>query len=250
MAGLRLGFVGTGTIAAAVVRGLAREGHAITVSERGARHSAALAAEIPDLAVAGNQGVVDASDVVFLGLLPEAAPEILSGLLVRPGQRVISFMAGVDLAEVAALCAPAGASALMLPFPGIAQGGSPILAMGDTDLVAQIFGSTNTVFTVPDAAQMQTYLSAQAVLSPAVAMVGAAAEWMAARGVDAGTGEAFLRLLVGSSLQSSACAPMIAALNTPGGYNQRLRVHMEQAGTPEALKAGLDALAGDKSEGN
>ena len=200
--------------------------------------------------MADNQGVVDASDVVFLGLLPDAAPEILGGLRFRAGQRVISFMAGVDLAEVAALCAPAGASALMLPFPGIAQGGSPVLAMGDTDLVARIFGGANTVFTVPDAARMQTYLSAQAVLSPAVAMVGNAAEWMAGRGVDPEMGEAFLRLLVGSSLQTSGCAPLIEALNTPGGYNQRLRVHMEQAGTPEALKAGLDALAGDKSEGD
>ncbi|MBN8293114.1 NAD(P)-binding domain-containing protein [Rhodobacter sp. NTK016B] len=240
---MRLGFVGTGTIASAVVRGLARDGHRITVSERSARHSAALAAEIPDLVVADNQGVVDASDVVFLGLLPDAAPEILSALRFRAGQRVISFMAGVDLAEVAALCAPAGASALMLPFPGIAQGGSPVLAMGDTDLVARIFGGANTIFTVPDAAQMQTYLSAQAVLSPAVAMVGNAAEWMAGRGVDPEMGEAFLRLLVGSSLQTSGCAPLLEALNTPGGFNQRLRVHMEEAGTPETLKAGLDRLA-------
>jgi len=35
---------------------------------------------------------------------------------------------------------------------------------------------------------------------------------------------------------------LLAALNTPGGYNQRLRQHMDQEGVPTILAAGLDAL--------
>ncbi|MGR3696939.1 MAG: NAD(P)-binding domain-containing protein, partial [Roseovarius sp.] len=40
---MRLGFLGTGTIAEAVVRGLAPDGHQITVSERSAVRAARLA---------------------------------------------------------------------------------------------------------------------------------------------------------------------------------------------------------------
>lgn len=238
---MRLGVLGTGTIAEAVVRGLAPDGHAITVSERSATRAERLAAEFPNVSVATNQDVLAASEIVFLGLMAEHAPEVLRGLRFRPDQRVVSFMAGLSLEEVGRLVAPARAEAVMLPFPGIAQGGSPILALGDAAVIETLFAPANTVYGLRDAAELEAYLCAQALLSPAVQMVGVAAEWL---GGETAQGEAFLRHLVGSSLMSGECQSMLAALNTAGGYNQRLRQHMEAAGMREALTEGLDRLAG------
>jgi len=234
---MRVGFLGTGSMAEAVVRGLAPSGHQITVSERNALRAARLAGDFANVSVVGNQGVVDASEVVFLGLMAEQAAEVLGGLRFRDDQRVVSFMAGMPLEDVAALVAPARAEAVMLPYPGIAEGGSPILALGDVGVIEALFAPANTVYALRDAAELEAYLCAQAVLSPAVQMVGVAAEWL-------GGGEAFLRHLVGSSLMSGECQPMLDALNTEGGYNQRLRQHMEVAGMREALCEGLDRLAG------
>lgn len=238
---MRLGVLGTGTIAEAVVRGLAPDGHQITVSERSAVRAARLAGEFANVTVARNQGVVDASEVVFLGLMAEQAAEVLGGLRFRADQRVVSFMAGMAIEEVSVLVAPARAVAVMLPYPGIAQGGSPILALGDVAVIEALFAPANTVYRLRDAVELEAYLCAQAVLSPAVQMVGVAAEWL---GGETAQGEAFLRHLVGSSLMSGACAPMLAALNTAGGYNQRLRQHLEAAGMREALRDGLDRLGG------
>jgi len=238
---VRLGFLGTGTIAEAVVRGLAPDGHQITVSERSAVRAARLAAEFPNVSVATNQGVVAASEVLFLGLMAEDAPEVLRALRFQPDQRVVSFMAGLSLEEVGPLVAPARAEAVMLPFPGIARGGSPILALGEVGVIEALFAPANTVYALRDAAELEAYLCAQAVLSPAVQMVGVAAEWL---GGETAQGEAFLRHLVGSSLMSGECQSMLAALDTAGGYNQRLRQHMEAAGMREALRDGLDRLGG------
>lgn len=238
-----LGFIGTGTIAAAVVRGIAGDGHRITVSERGRAQAAALAAEC-GVTVTPNQGVVDASEVVFLGLLPDTAPGILRDLRFREGQAVVSFIAGLSLEALAPLIAPARAAAVMLPFPGIAQGGSPILALGDTALIDRLFGARNSVFALRDGADLDAYICAQAVLSPAVSLVARAGDWLESRGSDRVAGEAFLRALVGSSLLGSECRTMLEALNTPGGYNQRLRQHMEGAGMGDALTRGLDDLEG------
>ena len=49
-------------------------------------------------------------------------------------------------------------------------------------------------------------------------------------------------MLVSTSLQASGCADLIGALNTPGGYNQRLRLHMEEAGLRSSLAEGLSKL--------
>lgn len=107
-------------------------------------------------------------------------------------------------------------------------------------MIAAFFALANAVYGLRDAAELEAYSCAQAVVSPAVQMVGVAAEWL---GGEAAQGEAFLRHLVGSSLMSGECQSMLAALNTAGGFNQRLRQHMEAAGMREALTEGLDRLA-------
>lgn len=238
---MRLGFIGTGTIASAVVEGIAGEDHQITVSQRSRARSADLAARL-GVGVAENQGVVDASDVVFLGLLPDQAATVLPGLTFRPDQQVISFIAGLSLDALAPLISPAAPVATMLPFPGIAKGGSPIIALGQTDLIDAIFGANNSVYAVANDTELTAYLCAQAVLSPAVKLVADAARWIAPQVGDPQQAEDFLRVLVGSSLMANDLAPLLQALNTPGGYNARLREHMDAAGTPQALAKGLDAL--------
>ena len=64
---MRIGVIGTGTIATAVVRGIAPDGHQITVSARSAANARALAEAFATVAIAENQAVLDASDVVLIG---------------------------------------------------------------------------------------------------------------------------------------------------------------------------------------
>ncbi len=239
---MRLGFIGTGVIASAVVRGLAGQGHEIRVSARSKARSAALAAEIAEVQIAPLQEILDHSEIVFLGLMAEVAPQILEELSFPAGVRIVSLMAGPDLEQVASLVAPAQATAVMMPFPGIAQGGSAIMALGDTTLLEQIFAPRNTVFALRDAAELEAYLCAQAVLSPVAQLTSAASTWLGGRVADPGQAEAFLRMLISSSLTAGPAEDLIEALNTPGGYNQRLRVHMEEAGMTQQLTAGLDKL--------
>ncbi|PTV97536.1 coenzyme F420-dependent NADP oxidoreductase-like protein [Rhodobacter aestuarii] len=239
---MRIGVIGTGSIASAVVRALAPEGHEITVSERGRAYSAALAAEFANVTVAANAQVVEAADLILIGLLPEHAEAALGTLTFREGQQVISLMADVPLDQVATLVAPASVKTVMLPYPSLPAGGTPIMVLGETALVETLLGARNTVFALRDRAELGAYLAAQAVLSPATQLVAEAANWLAPHLQDPARGEAFLRMLVSSSLAAGPGAELLASLNTEGGYNQGLRQHMERAGMVTALHEGLDAL--------
>ena len=240
---MRIGVIGCGTIARATVEGIVHDGHDIIVSDRSAHHAAFLSNTYDNVRIADNQGVVDASDVLFLGLMAEVAPDVLGPLTFREGQIAITFMAGASLEEADALVRPARATAIMMPFPGIAQGGTPIMMYGDTDIVTDIFGARNSIFPVRNADEMAAYLSAQAVLSPVTRMVSDAADWLGDRVADKNQGEAFLRELIASNLSAIDCASLLEALNAPGGYNQRLRLHMEAQGMTPALKDGLSKMA-------
>ncbi len=239
---MKIGVIGCGVIASAVVQGIANDGHEIIVSERSAHYSKDLSDRFASVSVARNQQVIDASDVVFLGLMADASKDILPGLDFRDGQKVITFMAGASLEEVDSMVRPARAVALVLPFPGIAQGGSPVLLQGEVPLVREIFGRSNTVYVTQNAAEMDAYLSAQAVLSPVARLVGDAAGWIEGKVGDAEQAEAFLRHLVASNLENMNSETLIEALNAEGGYNQRLRQHMENQGMRGDLRSGLDAL--------
>lgn len=192
---MRIGVIGCGAIASAVVRGIADDGHQITISERSRTHARTLAETFDNVTVTDNQGVVDASDVMFLGLMAEAARDVLGALRFRKDQRVITFMAGATLEDAGVMVRPARAVAIMMPFPGIAQGGSPIMMQGNAMLVDEIFGSRNSVFPLKDADEMAAYLCAQAVLSPVACMISDAANWLGEQVSDKAKGEAFLRTL-------------------------------------------------------
>ncbi|WP_293576418.1 NAD(P)-binding domain-containing protein [Phaeobacter sp.] len=239
---MRLGFLGCGAIASAVVRGLAGQGHHIVLSHRSEAQSHQLSELFDDVTRSNNQSVVDQSDVLFLGLMAEAAVACLPELTFRPEQKVVSFMAGASLEQVADMVAPAVASAVMMPFPGIAVGGSPIMAMGDTGLVSDIFAPKNTVFALNGPEELETYLAAQAVLSPVVQLLEDTASWASEQGCPKDPLELFLRCLVANSLQSSSCATLLDTLNTPGGFNQRLRQHLEAKGLKSDLRDGLNSL--------
>lgn len=239
---MRIGVIGCGTIASAVVRGIADDDHQITISRRSARHAEALAGKFHNVTIADNQGVVDESDVVFLGLMAEVAPEVLGDLQFRDGQQIITFMAGATLEEVDAMVRPARAVAIMMPFPAISEGGSPIMMHGDARPIEEIFGARNSIFPLGTSEEMAAYLCAQAVLSVVARLVGDASEWLGDRVSDKPQGDAFLRALVASNLSATESNTLIEALNAPGGYNQRLRLHMEASGMADALKRGLDDL--------
>ncbi|MFB2608410.1 NAD(P)-binding domain-containing protein, partial [Rhizobium phaseoli] len=87
-----IGFVGTGAITEAMVRGLlAAPAYAseVHVSPRSAHIAATLAEEFAAVRIAGdNQIVVDRSDMVFLAIRPQLAEEVVRALSFRKGQMV------------------------------------------------------------------------------------------------------------------------------------------------------------------
>lgn len=245
---MRIGFIGTGVIASAVVEGIAGDGHAIWVSQRSRAVSAQLAGRFGNVSVAGNQGVVDAGDVICLGLMADAAAEVLAPLEFRAGQVVFSFIAGLSLEALQAMVAPARAEAIVIPFPAIARGGSPVLCCPGSELAEAVFGAGNEVIDLGSEEDLASYMAVQAILSPVVKILAEGVDWLTARTGDAAGAERFLRLLVGGGLMAAplekpgALAEMLEALNTEGGLNASLREHMGQAGSYDALRTGLDAL--------
>lgn len=245
---MRIGILGTGTISSAVVAGIAGDGHRITVSRRNLARSTALAAQFPNVAVAENQAVLDQSDLVLIGLMPEVARATLPGLNFHADHIVASFMADIPLSEVAQMTFPARVEAVVIPFPAIASGGSPVLVCPPSETIAQVFGANNHIIEIKDELDLTSYMAAQALMSPVVKQLVETVDWMALRTGDPDGAERFLRILIGGALTAApfdrpgALTGLLQDLNTKGGLNATLREHFGQNGVYDQLRNGLDQL--------
>src|SRR5262245_11322678 len=106
---MTLGFVGTGTITAAMVRGLHRAGfdRPLVLSPRNAELAAKLAAECTNVSIgSSNQDVLDQCETVFIAVTPQVVDEVMAGLRFEPRHRVVSLVATVSMRRLSELVEP------------------------------------------------------------------------------------------------------------------------------------------------
>ncbi|SEW37633.1 pyrroline-5-carboxylate reductase [Aliiroseovarius sediminilitoris] len=244
----RIGFIGTGEIAAAMVAGLTGRGHQILVSERNGAMAAALAAQFSDVTIAPNDQVVADSDTVFLCLLADVARKVVPDLPFRDDHRVISVMVDVPLADLRMLCAPVNEIAITIPLPSIAVGGSALPVYPDSMALRSLFADTDMIIPCQSEVALNAHFAATALASPILDQMREGARWLAALTGDQTASEQYLATVFAGFLRSMTENPetsftdLLDSLATEGGLNAAMRAHMREAGVVDALADGLDAL--------
>lgn len=253
---MRLGFLGTGEITTALVRGLHGQDHQFLVSPRNAQVAAMLAAEVPGLIVVPNEDVVENADVVFLCLLASTAWEVLPGLPFRAGQTVISVMVDAPLAKLRAVCSPVKEIAIAIPLPPIATGGCPLPVYPASPILDTLYGAKNLVLPQPSETALNAHLGVSAMCSPVLDQLLTAIDWLAAHTGDPAAAEAYVAAMIRGYLPERAAQGDLAAalkkLSTEGGLNATLGAAMAPA--KHDLRHGLDGFRTrlglkDKNEG-
>ena len=101
---MKLGFIGTGNISSDVVTGICKSKisfQKIIVSPRNRKKSKKLKKNFKKITIAkSNQEVIDKSDWVFLGVLPEVGEKILPKLNFRSNQTIVSFISTINYVEL------------------------------------------------------------------------------------------------------------------------------------------------------
>ena len=244
---MRVGFIGTGKIAAAMVQGLAGRGHDIWVSERNADMAQKLANTLPDVSIGTNAEVVAGSDVVFLCLLADVASTVLPDLQFRADQSVISVMVDVPFGQVQRVCAPATDIAMTIPLAAVAVGGSMLPVFPASSALTVLFGETDHVFAVKSEQDLNAHFAGTALAAPILDIMRTGAAWLGQQTGDVAAAETYVRGIFAGFMNQMAQEgvgfdPLLKGLGTEGGLNASLKSHMRQAGTHKALEAGLDAL--------
>lgn len=246
----RLGFIGTGAITAHMVRGLKGSDlrdWPVLLSPRYAETAAALAASLPGVTVAAdNQAVIDGSDIVVLAVLPQTAEAIITPLRFQPHQRIISLVAGLDIAVLRGWTGLDRVTrAIPMPFVEQRCGVTPILPPDEE--AATLFRALGGCIELTTRADFDSYATASALMSSYFGIAEIARDWLVAKGLDPRDAELYFRNLFGSLGDILRQSPqgfteLRTSHATRGGLNEQVFATFIAAGGDAAIRKGLDAV--------
>lgn len=255
---MRIGFIGVGSIARAIVEGLCGtdDPPELLLSPRSASVAAGLAERFAAASVcASNQDVVDGAEVVFLALRTEHCAEVVAGLRFRPGQIVVNVMASIGLEQLRGML---DADATRDTPPAVVRA-MPLQEVRERDCITIVYPAHPVVeglfdvlggsLPVGDEAAFTAFCGLTATMSAHYAYLASLAKWAVRQGIPGDDAERFLRNLfagVGRSLreEGTTLAELQEAHETPGGANERVRQRWFEPAAP-ALDAVLDDLLTD-----
>lgn len=243
-----IGILGTGQLAEMMVRGLQGSDYHFVLSPRGAETGVRLAARYGCEIAASNQEVVDRSEGVFVALPAAQGMEELSRLGFRPGQPVLSAMAGTRARVLAEAIRPASGDMAMMPGYANALRIGPSILFPGTPFWRAFLGQVGPVHVLETEGQFVAAASFGAFSGASFAWMAAIIDWFAAQGLPPD----LARSLVAATLRGNAdvllregrsLADIRESVATPGGITELL---LDRLGDTEGLQAwarGLDAVA-------
>jgi pyrroline-5-carboxylate reductase len=249
---MTLGFIGTGTMTAAMVTGLNAGGagsRAIMLSPRNPAVAAEIAGRYKGVSIAkSNQEVLDKCDTVILAVRPQIAESVLADLRFRAEHRLISIVATFGVDKLRKITAPATRVTRAVPFPSAAMRESPTAIYPHDAEAMELFASVGTPFAVDTEKEFESLTAAGATVASYFAFADTVASWLAERGISPLVARDYVSQVFPALKESVAEAPassfreMATSHATVGGLNEQLLRHLEERKIFTALTEALDGV--------
>ncbi|MBA4777873.1 pyrroline-5-carboxylate reductase [Agrobacterium salinitolerans] len=249
----KIGFIGTGAITDAMVRGLLAKPAAVPhvmVSQRSADISARLAADFPQVIVSGdNQAIVDGCDTVMLAIRPQIAEEVIRSLRFRDAQKVISVVAATGREKLLDWIGADVRLAQAIPLPFVARRkGVTAIYPADTDTAA-IFNVLGNAVECETKAEYDLLAAASALMATYFGIMQTTTEWLAENGLPEEKARSYITplfaglsevaVLAGSKADFSETSREFA---TKGGLNEQVLLDFNGKGGSRTLKEALSRV--------
>ncbi|MBR3164870.1 MAG: NAD(P)-binding domain-containing protein [Lachnospiraceae bacterium] len=253
-----LGFVGTGTINSALVKGFCRfaaPAYPIVVSPQYEKNAKELKELFPDRVTVAQsiQEVVDKADWVIVAVLPGAAEEVYSGTKFRPEQKVINLIPTASFEQIREWIGETAVLAHIIPLVFVADVRGPIVLCPDHAEVRALLepiGDVVAVNTRQEAALLQDVTGLEA---PFFTLESEILKWCTGRGLDERTAllymsSFFKAMAAQSQIVTPARVHALADEFTPGGLNWLGKVHLtEETDSIAQWITALDRIADKNS---
>ncbi|MBN5495443.1 NAD(P)-binding domain-containing protein [Pseudomonas aeruginosa] len=255
-----IGVLGVGDLTEKVVRGLRRGGYSapIYLSPRNSEKAERLARDFDCEVLPDNQSVVDAAQILLLGVRPDSLESLARSVDIGPRHQLISFIAGATHRELMRLFGTDKSIRVMLSYAAETNNTTVVLNPPGGDVEA-LFSSLGTLVPVEQEKQFELATVAACMNGWFYFLLHDLHRWVTDKGLDPDQGR---KLVLGSLSdciayarlrEDQSLADLGKSIATSGTYTalglEMLGLHQANAAWSAACEVVLDALLAKSEEG-
>ena len=249
---MRLGFIGTGKITSSVITGICNSKISfkkILVSPRNKSVAQKLKKQFKKVLIAkNNQEIVNSCNWVFLAVTPKVGKKILPSLKFRSNQKVISFIATINLAQLKKTLGNKIKIVRAIPLPPISLKKGPVPIYPPDKQVKGFFDKIGTTIEIKNERLSKNFWATSAMMAPFYEILKVLSDWLVKRGIKRNEAQKYITsLFVALSVDSvnnsiKHLKHLVADSQTPGGLNEQAVKGLRRAKFYKSLEKSLNTI--------
>ncbi|WP_072090679.1 pyrroline-5-carboxylate reductase [Candidatus Pelagibacter communis] len=249
---MNLGFIGTGTIAIAVIKGIFKSNISfkkIYISERNKKNSQKLKKIYNKvLVLKKNQEIIDKCDWVFLSVTPSVGKKIIKELKFKSSQTLISFISTITLSELKKAVKVKAKIVRAIPLPPISLKKGPVPICPPNSKVRKFFDQLGTTVEIKNEKSSINFWSTSGMMAPFYEILRVMTDWLVKRGVKRNNAQKYITSLF-LALSEDAfenskdnLKNLVKESQTPKGLNEQGIKELTKAGFYKSLEKTLNSI--------
>ncbi len=248
---MNLGFIGTGNIVSDVITGIKKSKFSykkIIVSPRNKKKAQFLKRRFKKIIIAkDNQTVINMSDWVFLGVLPQVGENILPKLKFQKNQTVISFMSTTNYSKLKKLIRKKVTIVRAIPMPPIRLGKGPIAIFPPNRRIKIFFDNIGTTIEIKNEKLSKNFWAISGTMASFYELLNVLSNWLIRKKTNKSDAQKYVTSLYSALaelalLNSSKPLKNLVNEQTPGGLNWQGVNELKKLGYYRLLEKSLKKI--------
>jgi len=249
---MKLGFIGTGKIASSVITGICTSKisfQKIIVSPRNRNISQKLKKRFRKVYIAkNNQEVVDKCNWIFLSVTPKVGKKILSKLNYRSNQKIISFIATIELNQLKKMVNKKAKIVRAIPLPFISLKKGPVPIYPPDKQVKSFFDKIGTTIEIKSEKTSKNFWVTSGMMAPFYEMIKVLSDWLVKKGIKRNEAQKYITSLFVALSEDSVVNSkkhlkyLVSESQTPGGLNEQGVRELRKFGFYKSLEKSLNSI--------
>ena len=249
---MRLGFIGTGKIASSVITGVCNSKISfkkILISPRNRSIAQKLKRKFRKVSIAkNNQEIVNSCNWVFLAVTPKVGKKIIPSLKFKSNQKVISFIATINLTQLKKAIGRKVKIVRAIPLPPISLRKGPIPICPPDKQIKSFFNKLGTTIEIKNEKSSKNFWATSGMMAPFYELLKVLSDWLVKRGIKRNEAQKYITSLfvalsedsVLNSKKDLKC--LVRDSQTPKGLNEQAVKQLRKAGFYRSLEKSLNSI--------
>ena len=249
---MKLGFIGTGKIASAVITGICSSKISykkIIISNKNKSIAQSLKKKFRNIIIAkNNQEIVNSCDWIFLSVTPIVGDKILKDLKFRSSQTIVSFISTITLAQLKKIIRVKAKIVRAIPLPPISLKKGPVPICPPNKKVKEFFDKIGTTVEIKNEKSSINFWATSGMMAPFYELLRVMTDWLVQKGIKRNNAQKYITSLFLALSEDAVVNSkkdlkyLVKDSQTPNGLNEQGVRELTKAGFYKKLEKTLNSI--------